>query len=227
MRKILSFIPNTLTMGNLCCSSLAIYFAFQTDFTAAFWAIIVAAVFDFFDGFAARMLKAYSPIGAGLDSLSDMVSFGVAPTMIAFNLLLTIYPEATFYPWFAGISFIFAICAALRLAKFNIDPNQSDKFIGLPSPAAAILVASLAITPFVANGWFVFVVIIAALAMVVNMEMFALKFKNFSPKNNIEKYVFLLLAVILLVIFGVYTGSAAVILLYMVMSGVLAAVKKR
>lgn len=223
MRKIISSIPNTLTMGNLVCGCIAIIFAFDHNFIGAFWAIIAAAVFDFFDGFSARMLGAYSPLGGQLDSLSDMVSFGIAPAFVMFNFIIT---QHSTIPYAQYISLVIAICAAFRLAKFNIDPNQSDKFIGLPSPAAALFMVSFVQIPYLVE-FKVIAIIYISYMMVCKQEMFALKFKDFSIKNNRIRYVFLLLSVILIAIFGVYIAPAYIIILYILMSMMAKVVVKR
>lgn len=224
VKRIVGSIPNALTMGNLICGCIAIVFAFKGEFHYAFWAIIAAAGFDFLDGFAARLLKAYSPLGAQLDSLCDMVSFGVAPAMIFMNF----HAPTVEIEWVAIISsLIFPICAALRLAKFNISTDQSDKFIGLPSPAAALFLVSYTFTGGVFDYITTIPLFVVSFLMVANLEMFALKFKTFGFKANAEKYVFLILAVIAVVIFGVYVVPCVIILLYILMSLVLRAVVKR
>src|ERR1035437_3641113 len=132
-------IPNFITCLNLFSGCVGVYLAFQGNFQGAFIAIIVSAVFDFFDGFAARLLKAYSPMGKELDSLADMVSFGLAPGAIVFSLL----SETGINEWLPYLAFIIPVFSGLRLAKFNIDASQTTSFIGLPVPANAIFWAGL------------------------------------------------------------------------------------
>ena len=138
-------IPNTLTCLNLFCGCLSVVMAFGHDYTAAFGFILLSAVFDFFDGLAARALNAHSPIGKDLDSLADDVSFGVAPASMLFNLLMQL-AEAQEWGGIRAllpyVAFLIAVFSALRLAKFNNDTRQSTSFIGLPVPANALFWAS-------------------------------------------------------------------------------------
>ncbi|HQS50964.1 MAG TPA: CDP-diacylglycerol--serine O-phosphatidyltransferase, partial [Daejeonella sp.] len=135
-------IPNSVTCLNLFSGCLGIVFAFQGNLIWASYAIVIAAVFDFFDGMLARLLKAYSDIGKELDSLADMVSFGVLPSVIIYQLF-ALSPQIDFgADWLSFSAFIIAVFSALRLAKFNIDTRQSENFIGLPTPANALLIAS-------------------------------------------------------------------------------------
>ena len=149
-------IPNTLTLCNLICGCLGIVFAFNQQLEWAGYLIGIAAVFDFLDGFAARLLNAKSPIGGQLDSLADMVTFGVLPGVIIFQLLSISFGE--YFVEFSQrpithiavqcIGFLIVTFSALRLAKFNIDDAQSDSFIGMPTPAIAIFIGSLPIVLF-------------------------------------------------------------------------------
>jgi CDP-diacylglycerol--serine O-phosphatidyltransferase len=149
MNKIVRNIPNAITCGNLFCGCLAIVKAFEGDLVWSAYLVGIAAVLDFFDGFAARALKVSSPIGKDLDSLADMVTFGVVPGVVMFILIkLAVFYECA---WFSGqpyfflsyLGFIVPIFSAIRLAKFNNDSRQSDSFIGLPTPANAIFICSL------------------------------------------------------------------------------------
>jgi CDP-diacylglycerol--serine O-phosphatidyltransferase len=154
-------IPNWFTLGNLFCGCLGIVKCFQGDLVWAAYLVGIAAVLDFLDGFMARLFKVSSPIGKELDSLADMVTFGVLPGVIVFHLLkvgghiyfpsqheigawglnkVAGYMEA---PWYAYFAFVISLFSALRLAKFNVDTRQSDSFIGVPTPANTILIASL------------------------------------------------------------------------------------
>ena len=150
--NIKKHIPNAITCGNLLCGCLAIVKAFEGDLVWAAYLVGIAAVLDFFDGFAARMLKVSSPIGKDLDSLADMVTFGVVPGVVMYKLLQInefTYENAIYsFSFIKGIeylAFIIPIFSAIRLAKFNNDIRQSDSFIGVPTPANAILIASLAL----------------------------------------------------------------------------------
>ena len=176
--------------------------------------IFVAAVFDFFDGFAARLLNAKSPIGGELDSLSDVVSFGVAPSFIIAMLL-----SKTDITWmisdvnvFPMLAFILAAFAAVRLAKFNIDTRQTTSFIGLPVPAVGLFIASLplmlsqistdsALYSFVVNPYFLLAAVaIFSWLMISEVPFFSFKIKNLKFKDNILRYFVVIFAVIALVI---------------------------
>ena len=162
-------------------------------------------VLDFFDGFAARMLKVSSPIGKELDSLADMVTFGVLPSVIMFHLIGS-YSDHQYLPFTA---FIIAIFSALRLAKFNIDDRQQSVFIGLPTPANALFISSFAFIVssnyggFVSTGVLLAVSVIFSLLLVAPIELFALKFKSFSWKDNQLRFTFLIISVLCIVIFKI------------------------
>ena len=194
-------IPNFITSLNLFSGCIAVYLAFQGNFQGAFIAILASAVFDFFDGFAARLLKAYSPMGKELDSLADVVSFGVAPGAIVFSM----FYQANINEWLPYLGFIISVFSALRLAKFNIDERQTSSFIGLPTPANAIFWAGLVFSYadfLVSNVWLIIVLtLVFSYLLVAEIPMFALKFNNYSFKNNKIQYFFLFVTVILLTIF--------------------------
>jgi len=144
------FIPNTITSLNLLCGAIAIVLAIQGEVKIAGILILLASVFDFFDGFVARKIGAMSEFGKQLDSMADLVSFGMAPTAIMYELLrfsLKLYGgfnnQTTINMLLLSISFIIVIMSAIRLAKFNISENQKNSFLGLPTPAFAIFIASL------------------------------------------------------------------------------------
>ena len=233
MKIKLFTIPNLLTLSNLLCGSFAAVAALAYDnLSLAFGLIVLAAVFDFLDGFAARLLHQSSPIGLQLDSLADDITFGFAPAAVLYTLYgrmeAHLLPEAAWIPF---VVFLFAACAALRLARFNIDDTQRDEFLGLPSPAAALFCASL--------GWLNESygelcsresVLIAALGMgvlmLVGVRMFALKFHGFGWRGNELRYGFILVLATLLLWLG---GLAVpfIILLYIVISLVRSAVCRR
>lgn len=189
--------------------------------------IFAAAVFDFFDGFAARLLKAYSPLGAQLDSLSDVVSFGVAPSFIIYHYLCEIVDFQV-----AGINvlpfaaFFLAIFSALRLAKFNIDDRQTTSFIGLPTPAMGLFVASLPLAleneklsfmeTLMTSPYFLFaVVIIFSFLMISEIPFFSLKIKNLRFKENINIYILAIVAVVAFIVLG-FAAIPFVMLFYMI-----------
>jgi len=200
MKIKLFTIPNLLTLSNLFCGSVAVVSALVWgDLKLAFGLMVLAAVFDFFDGFAARLLNQSSPIGLQLDSLADDISFGLAPAAIMYSL----------YQWMPGIwlpegypglvVFVFTACAALRLAKFNIDDTQRTEFCGLPSPAAAMLCGSLGLL-FETSGLELpreaisAIAVVVGLLMISNVRMFALKFHGFGWKGNELRYGFIIAA---------------------------------
>ncbi len=201
MNKIKGMIPNTITCMNLLCGCIATMMAFNGELSVAFWMVILATVFDFADGFAARLLKAYSPMGKELDSLADLISFGMAPAAVFFALGLG-------YP-----AFLLVIFSALRLAKFNIDTRQTSEFIGLATPADALFFTSLGyiyaeggafLTPYLENRWILLVLtVVFSLLMVSEIPMFSLKMKSYRFSDNKVRYVFLACALLSLLVFGI------------------------
>jgi len=192
-------IPNFITCLNLLCGCLGLVAAFNKEIETAVMFIWAAAIFDFFDGFAARLLKVSSPIGKELDSLADMVTFGVLPAFIMYTYLSN-FSDGNY----AVIAFLIAIFAALRLAKFNIDTRQETGFIGLPTPAMAFFVSGLpyyedAIPTVFSLQSLLLIVILLSAAMVLPVPLLALKFKNFSLKDNSLKWLLLVVGVVLLV----------------------------
>ncbi len=222
MEKVTRHIPNFLTSCNLASGSIGTVLAFEGYWLWAAAMIWVGALFDFFDGFAARMLKQYSPIGGELDSLADLVTFGFLPSTIMY-VLLKETGSPVYVPFFAYLLVIFS---ALRLAKFNIDERQATSFYGLPTPASALFVSAL---PFVLrdayagacwlqNPWILLsVVAILSLLMVSDMPLFSLKFKSFSWRGNRIRYIFLILSVLLIV--GLkFLSIPIIIILYVFLS---------
>lgn len=198
MKIKLFTIPNLLTLSNLLCGAFAAVAALVWgDLTLAFGLMILAAVFDFFDGFAARLLGQSSPIGLQLDSLADDISFGFVPAAVMYVLYQRMpgiwLPEGNL----GLVVFVFAAFAALRLAKFNIDDTQRTEFCGLPSPAAALLCASLGLLAetygmSIPREAVLAVAVAVGLLMVSNVRMFALKFHGFGWKGNELRYAFII-----------------------------------
>lgn len=220
-------IPNTLTCLNLFSGCLACVMAFQANYHMALGFIILSAVFDFFDGMAARLLDAHSIIGKDLDSLADDVSFGVAPSLIVFSLLKEMhYPEALAFaaPILPYAAFLISVFSALRLAKFNNDTRQTSSFRGLPVPANALFWASLTAGAhaWLVSDWFspLYLLILVALSswmLVSDIPMFSLKFKNLSWKDNKVSFIFLIVCIPILAFLGI--GSfAAIIVWYVLLS---------
>jgi CDP-diacylglycerol---serine O-phosphatidyltransferase len=223
-------IPNIFTLLNLFFGCLAIVFTLQTDsvviylndeFTSSFnipekltWAavcIIIAALVDFLDGFIARLLKATSILGKQLDSLSDVVSFGVAPGVIIYQLLRFSFAREenglnVSLVWLLP-AFVLSCAAAYRLAKFNIDESQGVTFKGVPVPAVGLLVASFplilhfntipVINNLLINKWFLYALVaVLSYLMISNMRMMSLKFNDFTIKNNVSKIILLVIAIV-------------------------------
>ena len=215
-------IPNTLTCCNLLSGCMAVIAAFNCEPWHALLWIVSGALFDFCDGLSARLLKAYSPIGKELDSLADLVTFGLAPSVLCFTALKGLsYPcdwLAQFYPY---IGFVLVTFAALRLAKFNIDERQTTSFLGLAVPANALFWGGLFqmdLNAIPAAPWILGVlVIIFAGLMVSEIPMFSLKFKNLSWSDNKIRFIFLLVSVLILIVLG-RQGLSAVIGWYIILS---------
>jgi CDP-diacylglycerol---serine O-phosphatidyltransferase len=216
-------IPNFITSLNLVSGFVAIIFAANGSLVTASWFILAAMVFDFLDGFSARMLKAYSDIGKELDSLADVVSFGVAPALIIYHLLnaslsVIVYPATTMDTALIIsimlIPAIMPVCGAIRLAIFNLDSTQSTTFKGLPIPANALAVISVVIathfshSPLFASAtgspiFLIILTIILSLLMVSRIPLLSLKFKNLKLKGNEGRYILVGLVIIGYILFGI------------------------
>ena len=214
-------LPNTITCCNLISGCTATYFAFMSDFQMALLFIVIGAVFDFFDGMAARLLHVSSPIGKELDSLADDITFGFAPSAIIFSYLCTFHIHMLFVPFLA---FVMAAFSALRLAKFNLDERQALGFIGLPTPANALFWGSLIVglqqyeVYFEGLEWVILLgSFISCYLLIAEIPMFALKFKHWGWKDNEIKYIFLLSCIPLLLLLGII-GLAAIIAWYVILS---------
>lgn len=225
-KRVKKHLPNTITCCNLFSGCVGIVFAFQGELVFASYAIFLSAIFDFFDGLASRVLQSYSGIGKDLDSLADMVSFGFLPAAILYEIFLLAPQIKDVSPFLNFIPFALAIFSALRLAKFNVDTRQAENFIGLPTPANAILIASLPLTleqhpmfsRYILNpyGLTVFVVIMCAL-LVAELPLMSLKFKNRDFQENIYRYLLLLFSAILILFFK-FAAVPVVILFYITLS---------
>ena len=223
-------IPNIFTLLNLFAGCLAVVFALQTNnvifyldnqYVSSFnipeklsWAaicIIIAAVIDFLDGFIARLLKATSEMGKQLDSLCDVVSFGVAPAVILYQLLRFSFAREEngldISILFLLPAFIVACAAAYRLAKFNLDSDQQYSFKGVPVPAIGLLIASFplilhfnfipAVNNILINKWFLYIsILVLSYLMISNHRMMALKFSDYTFRNNLPKIILLIVAII-------------------------------
>ncbi len=236
--SIKKHIPNSITCLNLLFGCFSIVYALKGNLIFASYFIAIAAVFDFIDGFAARVLKAYSAIGKELDSLADVVSFGVAPGIIVFQLLqlsdnlpvFIIFGKTNLVPF---VAFLIPVFSALRLAKFNIDTRQTESFIGLPVPANALFFAAFpliikqfaemcscmhAYVDFFTNAYLYFVLIVVfSFLLVSNIPLFSLKVKNLKIKENIYRYLLLVFSIVLFIMFK-YIAIPIIIILYIVLS---------
>lgn len=245
-------IPNTITCGNLFCGCLAIVKCFEGDLVWAAYLVGIAAILDFFDGFAARMLRVTSAIGKDLDSLADMVTFGVVPGLIMFKLIIgaqilklslqTSAPDLSAVAmgtpvWPAYIAFIIPVLSAVRLAKFNHDTRQTVSFIGLPTPANGIFICSLPLiasfnsssffmqfmsSPFLLCG----LCCLMSFLLLAEIPLFSLKFKTFTWIGNRTRYLFLISCVLLFVFFK-FVGVPLTILLYILYSVIDSFIKKQ
>lgn len=235
LTRIKNSIPNSITSLNLISGVLACIFAFHyaepigclSGYQWAFVCIGAAAVFDFCDGASARLLHAYSDLGKELDSLADLVSFGLAPALLVFNTVVEITAEPL--PLWAFAAIFIPVMGALRLARFNIDTRQTTSFIGLPIPANAIFwigfVAWLNDYNAILQPWMIAViVVIVSLLMVCDLGMFSLKFKNFGLRENAARYFVMAAAVVLVCVFGL-AGLMATIMLYVLLSALIAVLR--
>ncbi len=220
-------IPNAITCLNLFSGCIGIVFAFQENLSYAGYAIIIAAVLDFFDGMVARLLKAYSDTGKELDSLADMVSFGVLPSVIVYHLFLQAPQLNGLSKYLNYSAFLIAVFSALRLAKFNTDERQSENFIGLPTPANALLIASLPwilteggvfLSAYILNPFFLFIFSLGtSLLLVMEMPLFSLKFKTFNINDNRYRYILLFSSLLFIIIFK-FIAIPIIIFVYIILS---------
>jgi CDP-diacylglycerol--serine O-phosphatidyltransferase len=228
-------IPNLLTLGNLFCGTVATIYAVQGNFEIAGILVVLGIFFDFFDGFAARILNVSGELGKQLDSLADMVTSGVVPGIIMFKLLATSpnldtlenapidtnWMNFNFAP-IQLLGLLLTLGACYRLAKFNIDTRQSESFIGLPTPAMSLFIISLpliqeyssieSIQNLISNHYFlILVTLLLTYLMNAELPLFSLKFKEFSLKKNAIKYLFILISVLL--IFSLHVISIPIIII--------------
>lgn len=236
MKIKLFTVPNCITLCNLLCGIGSIVSSLvYNDLQMAFALVVAAAVFDFCDGFAARLLKQYSDVGVQLDSLADMVSFGTAPA-IAMAVLCGMMPsEFGLSEEWAGylcyIPFIIAALSALRLAKFNIDTTQKEEFEGLPTPASAILCFSVAAICqrydiLIGMEWLCLFSVLVALLLISPIRMFSFKFKSVRWSDNKLRYIFLAISVAAICLLKLY-AIPTIIVLYVGISTVRWMAQKR
>ena len=206
------YIPDCITSMNLACGIIGVVFAFKGRIDIAFLLMLAASLADFCDGLAARALGAYSDLGKELDSLSDLVSFGVLPSVMLYNLSRTcMFGES----WVCWIPLVITVASGIRLAKFNVDSRQTSGFLGLPTPACALLVGALCyyvawdpscfLAEWCAGPVFIPVLSVCLSALLLSeIPMFSLTFHSDDPqalKNKRMAFAFLVLAAILVCVF--------------------------
>lgn len=220
-------IPNVITCLNLFSGCVGIVLAFNGQLIDAGYAILVAALFDFLDGLAARILKVSSPVGKELDSLADIVSFGLLPAVILFQMLQSAPAIVYGSSWIKYTAFLLAIFSALRLAKFNLDQRQTNSFIGLPTPASALFVLSLPhiamssnpiISAYVQNPVILLILILTlSFLLIAEIPLLSLKFKNLTLQANSYRYA-LLIASACLLFFLQLAAIPLIIIIYIILS---------
>ena len=238
---MLKHIPNLFTLGNLFCGLLAILFAVGGHLNMAGGLILLGAFLDFFDGMIARILNVDGELGKQLDSLADLITFGVAPAFIVFQLFFWIEDKSFFNPlsewpkltaysynYWAHTAWLIPLFSALRLAKFNIDTRQIDGFIGLPTPANALFFISIPIMiHFQPSVWMstflaqttvlASLCIIMSYLLIAEISLLSLKFKNLSWQENKMRYILIISSLILLCVFR-FVAVPIILLLYLVLS---------
>lgn len=230
---MLKHLANFLTCCNLLCGCFGIVQAFENNLTGAAYFIWIGGIFDFFDGFAARLFKGNSELGKQLDSLADVVTFGVLPGVIMFGLLKQSFSagntNSEFITYVHYIAFLIPVFSALRLAKFNIDTRQSEDFIGLNTPANAFFFSSFPfillsensfLLPIFSNQYVIIGLIILFSGLLISeIRIFGFKFKDYSFSNNKNKtrYFFLLASILLIITFK-FSALPLIIILYITLS---------
>jgi len=236
-------VPNIITALNVLCGSVAVLFAVSGDLILASVFVFLGIFFDFFDGLAARLLNAQSEMGLQLDSLADVITSGVVPGIVMFQLLnlafvgnmQTLTDVFSIQGWNVGVKdylpllgLLIVVASAYRLAKFNVDTRQTSGFIGLPTPANALLILSLplileyqyseTIEAIILNEWVLIgLTLMSCILLNAEISLFALKFKTWDFKSNAARYIFLVLCVLLLITLK-FLAIPLIILLYIVLS---------
>ncbi len=238
-------IPNLITMLNLLCGCIATVFAVKNHLDIAALFVFLGIFFDFFDGLAARALDVKSELGLQLDSLADMITSGLVPGIVMYQLLSmslhggwntgwvsvatdTLEESATALPWLPFLGFLITLGSAYRLAKFNVDENQVSSFVGLPTPANALLILSFplillyhnneVLNHLILNETFLIVTtLLSTFLLNAPVKLFALKFKNWSIKSNAMRYVFIVVSLVLILTMK-FMAIPAIIAIYIVSS---------
>lgn len=214
MKKL---VPNIITCCNLLSGALAVMLAAEGLFHCAFGMILLGAIFDFFDGMSARALKVNNPIGKEIDSLADVITFGLAPSVMLMQAIRLATENSNYaWGWWSAVALVMAAFSALRLAKFNIDERQTSSFIGLATPANAIFWGALiAAFPDMAS-WAQFmpwamlaVMAVSCWLLICELPLFSLKFKNLSWQDNKVRYIFLIGCVLIIALCCTYAAARA------------------
>ncbi len=209
-------IPNALTCANLLSGCIGIVYAFKGDLNIAAYAVLISGIFDFLDGFVARILGVKSEIGKELDSLADVVSFGFLPAVVMFQLITQSNYSSPYLPY---VAFLITIFSALRLAKFNIDTRQTEDFIGLNTPMNTLFIVSLPFIrqdyPEIINNTFLLIgiTVLTSWLLTSEIKIFSLKFGTFTWVDNKVKFIFLILSAILIA-FLKFAAIPIVLVLY-------------
>ena len=230
--NIKSYVPNALTLLNLFSGLIALVLVFNKEFSLAFLAVCIGILFDFFDGFAARMLQVQSKLGVELDSMADMVNSGVVPGTVMFFLLMeslgiqlsdysNISSSNISQLWVPLVGFVITLASGYRLAKFNIDDRQTSLFIGLPTPANSLMITGLVflvqedlglISELLKSTWVLLLItIISSYLLNANFYLFSLKIKSLSLKENGLVFGYLLTSLVLIIIFKLLIFSFLII----------------
>jgi CDP-diacylglycerol--serine O-phosphatidyltransferase len=234
-------IPNIITLLNLFCGCIAVIFAVENNLFLAAVFVVLGIVFDFFDGFAARLLNVKSELGLQLDSLADMITSGLVPGIVMFKMLektsaefptnVELLTEEAGYSFLPLIGLFVTLASCYRLAKFNIDTRQTDSFIGLPTPANTLLILSLPlilmtndvvwVNDLILNEWFLIAVtLVSCYLLNAELPLFSLKMKSYGFKENATTYLFLIACIVLISLLH-YIAFPLIILLYILLSVVI------
>ena len=229
MNAIIRNIPNYITLSNLCCGALSIIFTFNNQLDLAALLIFTGVALDFFDGFLARKLNVSSEMGLQLDSLADLVTSGLVPALVLVNLIeLSILPWQDANCFLPYLGLLVLLCSAYRLAKFNISTEQSQFFIGLPTPANALLIMSLPLildyqnsdsyNVLILNPFFLVVVtLLSSFLLNAPVKLIALKFKTWNFSENASKYILIIFSLVGLILFK-FAGIPLIIIFYIIIS---------
>ncbi|AXT60650.1 phosphatidylserine synthase [Aquimarina sp. AD10] len=237
-------IPNLITLLNLLCGCIAVIFGVHGNLELTAFFVMLGIGFDFFDGFAARILNAQSELGLQLDSLADMVTSGVAPGIVMYQLLSQVFGKPFYavpqgwdtneivmsldWSYLSLLGLLVTLASAYRLANFNIDTRQTSSFIGLPTPANTLLIVSLPlilkyqqeiwVVELILNKWFLIALtVVSCYLLNAEIPLFALKFKTWGLKGNKVRYIFLLCTIVMILLFK-FAAIPLILLLYVLMS---------